>query len=121
MTTAFTTVLADAEIIVGVCVPKWTSSVRWGYFKLCRKVGEFPLASAAVVIAGQESRVFIGALADKPRPLAALARILSTATGDVPGETLKESLAEAAPEIDDIDRRIYITCLARAIEQAFYA
>jgi carbon-monoxide dehydrogenase medium subunit len=119
MTTAFTSVLRDDELILAVDVPKAAQSARWGYFKLCRKVGEFPIASAAVVLDGDSSRVFLGALADRPRPLPYLASALSRGPArGITASTLVQAVAEAAPEIDDIDRRIYVGCLTRAIDQA---
>jgi len=118
MITAFTTVLEDDEIIVAIDLPKPRPASRWGYFKLCRKVGEFPVASAAVVRDGEASRVFLGALADRPRPLPGLARRIAQEAAPIDGAALLQAVAEAAPEIDDIDRRIYAACLARALDQA---
>ncbi|MEO7402346.1 MAG: FAD binding domain-containing protein, partial [Burkholderiales bacterium] len=48
MAGAYTTALAGGEMIVGVAVPKLSGSARWGYYKFCRKTGEFPEASAAI-------------------------------------------------------------------------
>ena len=39
---AFQTRLTDDEIIVAVDVPKLSSDARFGYYKFCRKTGEFP-------------------------------------------------------------------------------
>ena len=115
---AFTTALADGEILTAVEIPKPSSSVRWGYYKLCRKAGEFPIASAAIVLDDGECRAFLGALGDKPRPMPGLADQIARikvlpATG-----ILVDAVAEAAPEIDSIDRRMFVTCVARAVNQA---
>ena len=47
---AFATVLAEDELVVAVEVPKLSASARWGYWKFCRKTGEFPEASAAMLL-----------------------------------------------------------------------
>jgi carbon-monoxide dehydrogenase medium subunit len=116
----FTTVLAEDEIIVSILVPQAPPDLRWGYFKLCRKAGEFPIASAAVVASGGACRVFIGALPDKPRPLPLLAQELAgMGSARITAAALADAVAQAAPDIDQIDRRIYVACLSRAIQQAF--
>ncbi len=47
MLAAFTTELAGDEMVEAVLVPKPSPTSRFGYFKFCRKTGEFPEASAA--------------------------------------------------------------------------
>ena len=37
--------LADDEIVESVRVPKLSAGARWGYYKFCRKTGEFPDAA----------------------------------------------------------------------------
>lgn len=115
---AFTTALAEGEMLTAVEIPKPSSSVRWGYYKLCRKAGEFPIASAAIVLDDGECRAFLGALGDKPRPMPELADQL--ARTKVPPATgiLIDAVAETAPEIDSIDRRIFVACVARVVNQA---
>ena len=116
----FTTTLAEDEIIVSILVPRATPDMRWGYFKLCRKAGEFPMASATVVTWGGVCRVFLGALPDRPRPLPQLAQQLSqTGYTSVTSASISDAVAEAAPDIDAIDRKIYVACLTRAFQQAF--
>ena len=46
---AFTTALRDDEIIETIEVPKLSRAGRYGYYKFCRKTGEFAEASAAAV------------------------------------------------------------------------
>ena len=41
MTGAFSTVLAEDEILVGLRIPKFSAGARWGYYKFSRKPGEF--------------------------------------------------------------------------------
>jgi carbon-monoxide dehydrogenase medium subunit len=46
---AFTTALAEDEILTGVRIPKLSPSARWSYYKFNRKTGEFAEAIAAFV------------------------------------------------------------------------
>jgi carbon-monoxide dehydrogenase medium subunit len=50
MTTPFGVALDDAEFLVGIRIRKFSPKARFGYFKFCRKVGEFAEAMAAVVV-----------------------------------------------------------------------
>nr|WP_246546905.1 FAD binding domain-containing protein [Ancylobacter defluvii] len=46
---AFSTALADGEIVTGVFIPRCSPQARFGYRKSCRKVGEFAEAMCAVL------------------------------------------------------------------------
>ncbi len=68
--------LGEDEIIETIDVPKLSGAgARWGYYKFCRKTGEFAEASAAAAFDPQRrtARVFLGALRPAPLPLGALA------------------------------------------------
>ncbi len=79
----FTTALADDEILTGVRIPKFSASARWGYYKYCRKTGEFAEAIG-------------GALADPER---GIYRLLIGATDGVPlvVENASEVFRSASP------------------------
>ncbi len=122
MTGAFTTVLADDELIVSVAVPKVAAGARWGYYKFCRKPGEFPEASAAVVLdpARKVARLYAGALDGPPQALPALAA--AAAGGTVPPlDDIEAALAPVARGLDDIDRRLHAVAVQRALKQAIAA
>jgi carbon-monoxide dehydrogenase medium subunit len=115
---SFTTALADAEMLTEVEIPVPSRTMRWGYYKLCRKAGEFPIASAAIVVDGDVCRAFLGALSDRPRPMPILAGEISRTKRPPSTAAIAAAVGEAAPEIDAIDRRIFVACVARAISQA---
>lgn len=69
MTMPYSVALEDDELMVGISVPKFSSSARFGYFKFCRKRGEFAEAMAAVV-ADQDLGIFRGVIgATDSRPV----------------------------------------------------
>jgi carbon-monoxide dehydrogenase medium subunit len=121
ITMAFTTRLADDEIVESITVPKLSSAARHGYFKFCRKTGEFPDASAAVVLDPdrRQARIFIGALSGAPRPLPQLAQsVASTGRAAVKTDAVAHAVAAADPNLDAIAMRLHATAVARALERA---
>src|SRR6476659_6598169 len=50
VTGAFSTVLDENEILVGLRIPKLSAAARWGHYKFCRKPGEFAEAIGAVLV-----------------------------------------------------------------------
>jgi carbon-monoxide dehydrogenase medium subunit len=118
---AFTTEVKDDEIVTAVVVPKLSGSARFGYFKFCRKTGEFPDASAAVVIDPDRhaTRVYLGALSGAPQPLSELARRIAE---DSHAAVARKAVAEAVATVaglDPIERRMHAGALLRALERAF--
>jgi carbon-monoxide dehydrogenase medium subunit len=119
MSAAFTTQLADDEIIESIRVPKLSAGARWGYYKFCRKTGEFPEASAALLLDPQRrvARLFAGALERAPQPLDTVARALAehgTASADMIGA----ALARVASVLGPAARRLRATAVKRAIAQS---
>lgn len=122
MSAAFMPALAEDELIVSVRVPGFSPSARWGYYKFCRKTGEFPEASAAIVLdpLRNTARLFLGALNGAPRPLVALANDLASRGGTAASSAaIEEAVAAAAPDLDPLERRLHAAVAARAIKQVF--
>jgi carbon-monoxide dehydrogenase medium subunit len=118
---AFATALADDEIVESVRVPKLSAGARWGYYKFCRKTGEFPDASAALVLDPERrvARLYAGALDRAPQPLEAVAHALAqggaqAATADL----IEAGLERAAPGLGPAARKLRATVVRRAIAQA---
>jgi carbon-monoxide dehydrogenase medium subunit len=118
MVGAYTTAIADDELVESVEVPRLSAGARWGYYKFCRKTGEFPDASAAVVLDPERrvSRVFLGALDTPPKALPALAAQLAQ-TGKWTRDDCAQAVAAAAPALDTVARATHAGALARALQQ----
>jgi aerobic carbon-monoxide dehydrogenase medium subunit len=124
ITGALESVLQKDEIVEAVCVPAMRRSTRWGYFKACRKPGEFAHAIAAAMIDPElgAARLVIGAIEAAPivlRDAASLfgGRVTSNFRGqfDAPAADallIKAGMANAA------DRHIHVAVLRRAIDEA---
>jgi carbon-monoxide dehydrogenase medium subunit len=120
MQAAYTTVLAPDELITSVRVPQGDGG-RWGYYKFCRKPGEFAEASAAVwQAAGAGSlRIALGALDGAPKLLPGLAqRIAEQGAAAASRGQIAAEIAAALPGHDAVDRKLLATCVARALALA---
>ena len=121
MTGAYSTVLNADEILVAVLLPQFAATTRWGYYKFCRKPGEFALASCAAVFESNpaSARVVIGAQDGPPRTLDALAdRVAHEGIAAASPKAIDEALAEAIPGKDSIDRKFFASVVRRCLEQA---
>jgi carbon-monoxide dehydrogenase medium subunit len=118
---AFTTVLGDGEMIAAVRLPRTSPALRWGYYKLCRKTGEFAHASAAAVFDPQTklARVVVGALAGPPVCLDALARsIAQQGPSAASGQAIAAGVAAVMPGSDSIERKMREAVVTRCLAQA---
>ncbi len=109
VTAPFQTVLQAGEIVQAVRIPKVSSDARWGYYKACRKPGEFAHAMTAVLLdpARNIRRAVIGAVGGAPIILDGV---------NVSPESAERALMQSG--LDDIGRAMQITAFRRAVEQA---
>jgi len=68
VTGAYQTALATGEVLEALTIPRLSATARFGYFKLCRKAGEFAVAMSAVLNDPERNvcRIVIGATKGKP-------------------------------------------------------
>jgi len=65
----FETVLTSQEILVSIRIPRRSRTARYGYWKFCRKAGEFAQAIGGALTdpAAKEARTVVGATDGAPR------------------------------------------------------
>jgi aerobic carbon-monoxide dehydrogenase medium subunit len=120
MTGVFECDLGAGEILAGIQARRVSPSARWGYYKQCRKTGEFAHAIGAFFHDPEPSvcRAVIGATGSRPIVFADAASLL----GGRPGGDIDRGAAEHAMGAhgmtDPIEQQIHFVCLRRAIEQA---
>lgn len=122
MSAPFTTVLASDELVESVLVPKLSAAACWGYFKFCRKSGEYPDASAAAVFDPERrvARIFIGALSGPPQALPGLAHaIAERGPAAAAPDAVGQAILEAVPAADAVERQMHAATLSRALRQVF--
>lgn len=121
MVGVFETVLASAEIVEAVRVPRLSPDARFGFYKFCRKTGEFAHAIGAVLHDPERSvlRAVIGATDSTPI-------VLGDATELFGGDAARVSFDRAAAARlleerglggDPFARQVHLTALERAVER----
>jgi carbon-monoxide dehydrogenase medium subunit len=124
MVGVFETALQPGELIEAVRVPALSGAARWGFYKVCRKTGEFAHAIGAVVFDPVRGvcRAVIGATESRPivfpdarelfrnKPEAGL-----SASFDPEGA---RPALNAAGRTDPIAQQIHLVALRRAVAQA---
>lgn len=118
MLAAFTTVLAEDEIIVAIEFAKPSASARQIHRKFCRKVGKFADAATAIIVdpARNVARVAISRPDGAPLVLRALERLLlASPHAPVPTEAIFAALDEAGGPSDDYERHLQAINLVRAL------
>ena len=112
--------LRPGELLVSVKAPRLSRSARWGYYKICRKTGEFAHAIGAVVVDPDRGvcRAVIGATESRPIVIADARHII----GDGPPERFDgraaDDAASSAGMDDPLDRQTHVVALRRAVERA---
>jgi carbon-monoxide dehydrogenase medium subunit len=118
---AFTTALAEGEVLTAVELPSYSAGMRWGYYKFCRKTGEFAEASCAAVFDPERgvARIAVGALDGAPAMLPGLASDVAGRGPAALSETaLRDAVAAVARGKDEASRQMIITVVKRCIKQA---
>ena len=120
---AYTTALAPGEIVTHVEVPRAGGRARFGFYKLCRKAGEFAEAVGAVLIDPERRccRVVAGATGPKPVVLPATARSLAANATPPEPDAIRAEIAAVANEHDPVKLHMAAVAVARAIGQALAA
>jgi carbon-monoxide dehydrogenase medium subunit len=117
---AYTTAIRDDELIQAVHVPAGGARARWGYYKFCRKTGEFAEASCAAWFdpASGQARIALGALDGPPRLLPALAaRVAQGGTAALDACAIAREVADAMPDKDEPHRQLHAAAVERCLAQ----
>ena len=119
---AFTTTLAANEIIETIDVPKLSRAGRYGFYKFCRKTGEFAEASAAAVFDPESgvARIFLGAMRGVPQPLTSLAQqIAKHGRSAASSEAVTQALTQTVGDLDAVERAMAAAAVTRALMRVF--
>jgi carbon-monoxide dehydrogenase medium subunit len=104
---AFRVALAPGALVRAVRIPRPSANARWGYYKACRKPGEFAHAMAAVLIDRSERCAVIGAVGGPPIVLRG---------ADVAPDAVEAALRDSG--LDAIGRHMQGVAFRRALDQA---
>lgn len=112
VTGLFETTLKAGEILVAVRVPRLSARARCGYWKFCRKMGEFPQAIGGALDDPERgaARAVMGALRGAPYVVADARALLHK-----PDDAACGAIADAAGVGDDVyARQLHAVALKRA-------
>jgi aerobic carbon-monoxide dehydrogenase medium subunit len=116
--------LRTGEIVESIHIPVMPASAHWGYFKACRKPGEFAHAIGAVMIdpSAGTARVVIGAIDSAPLLIANPAELFGGRIGGDYKERFDARVADAilakAGVANPAHRHIHVGVLQRAVREA---
>jgi carbon-monoxide dehydrogenase medium subunit len=116
--------LAPGELLVSISIPKLSARARWGYYKSCRKTGEFAHAIGAFLVDPERgvSRAVFGATESRPIVVTDARQLLGDLNKELQSSAFDSKAAntiiEAAGMADSIDRQTHVVALRRAIERA---
>jgi carbon-monoxide dehydrogenase medium subunit len=120
MAGAFETALEPDEVLEAIRVPRLSPRRRWGFYKVCRKAGEYAHAIGAVLVDLERAvcRAVIGAIESTPIVVADAASLF----GDQPeglartfDRTLAARLLDDRGIEDSFQRQIHLVALERAV------
>ncbi|MGI9303370.1 MAG: FAD binding domain-containing protein [Gammaproteobacteria bacterium] len=116
MTWVFETALKTAEILEAVRVPRLSSTARFGYYKICRKTGEFAEAIGSVLLDSETKTMRAVVGATNAAPL-----VMEDATPFRRGSELDSGAIKAHLKnngiIDAYELQLHTIALARAATQ----
>ena len=121
VTGALETALTPDELLETVRVPVHSKNARWGYYKVCRKTGEYAHAIGAVLLDRTRNvfRAVIGATERKPLVLTD-AKALFNGSDNLANfdRSAADSMLASSGMGDPLDRKIHVVALVRAIQKA---
>jgi carbon-monoxide dehydrogenase medium subunit len=113
--------LHAGEMLAAIRVPKCSADANWGYYKVCRKTGEYAHAIGAVLLDRSRDvfRAVIGATESQPLTLTD-ARPWFRGSYELSKFDIRaaDAALEAAGMSDGLDRKIHLVALERAVRKA---
>ncbi|MEI8302990.1 MAG: FAD binding domain-containing protein [Burkholderiales bacterium] len=116
----YATALQPGEVLVAIELPAFGPGLRWGYHKLCPKVGEFADAIGVVVIDPGigHCRVLVGAIETRPALLPDAPGLLQAAAQQSdPHALFSAAVTQACPGADAVFIHQHAVALTRALAQ----
>jgi carbon-monoxide dehydrogenase medium subunit len=123
---AYMTVLDEEELLTALVVPKFSASARYGYYKMCRKTGEYAnsLAIAVRDPDRQYCRLVVGATGGAPLILEQAQQVFCDAAGwshsveRALRDAADADLAAAHHDFDDFAKDVHRASVLAAVKEA---
>jgi carbon-monoxide dehydrogenase medium subunit len=123
---AYMTALDEEELLTALVVPKYSANARYGYYKMCRKTGEYANSLAIAVRDPDRGycRLVVGATGGAPLILKQAQRVFGEAAGW--SERVERALRDAADadlsaanhDFDDFAKDVHRASVLAAVKEA---
>jgi carbon-monoxide dehydrogenase medium subunit len=115
---AFQTRLGANDVLIAIEAPRLSDQAGWGYYKICRKSGEFATAIGVAIRDPKSgmSRVLAGATDGPPVLLPETAKVLADKGAAVAGGGVEAEIAAVLSGHDAVARQLHTTAVRRALD-----
>ena len=116
---AFTSELGATEVLAAVELPRLSAAARWGYYKICRKTGEFAKAIGVAIQDPQIGlfRVLAGSTEGRPVLLTRSAETLANRGPEHAAREAREEIEETLPHLASGHRQQLAVAVQRSLQQ----
>jgi len=116
---AFTTQLGSTDILSSVEIPRFSPDMRWGYYKVCRKTGEFAKAIGTCIADARSNiyRVLAGALNGRPVLLPNTAERLKQDGAEQAMGVVRDEIDDLLAHLDNPHRQQLTVAVQRSLIQ----
>ncbi|MDB5583252.1 MAG: hypothetical protein JWR80_8428 [Bradyrhizobium sp.] len=116
---AFTSELSASELLTAVELPRLSAAARWGYYKICRKTGEFAKAIGVAIQDPQIGlfRVLAGSTEGRPLLLVRSAEALASRGPEDAARGAREEIEEILPHLAAGHRQQLAVAVQRSLQQ----
>jgi carbon-monoxide dehydrogenase medium subunit len=116
---AFAPQLEADDLLCAVHIPRFSPDMRWGYYKVCRKTGEFAKAIGATVVDSRLDicRVVAGALNGRPLLLPRTTASLKQDGPDKAASMVRDEIDDMLAALDNAHRRQITVAVQRSLAQ----
>jgi carbon-monoxide dehydrogenase medium subunit len=116
---AFAPQLEVDDLLCAIHIPRFSPDMRWGYYKVCRKTGEFAKAIGATVIDTRLDicRVVAGALNGRPLLLPRTTASLKQDGPDKAAGIVRDEIDDMLAALDNAHRQQITVAVQRSLAQ----
>jgi aerobic carbon-monoxide dehydrogenase medium subunit len=116
---AFTSEVSATEILTAIELPRLSAAARWGYYKICRKTGEFAKAIGVTIQDPQLGlfRLLAGSTEGRPLFLTRSAETLASRGPEHAAREAREEIEGTLPHIEPSHRQQLVVAVQRSLQK----
>jgi aerobic carbon-monoxide dehydrogenase medium subunit len=116
---AFTSELGTTELLTAIELPRLSATARWGYYKICRKTGEFAKAIGVTIQDPQLGlfRILTGSTEGRPLLLTRSAETLASRGPEFAAKEAREEIEGVLAHIEPSHRQQLVVAVQRSLQK----